>query len=247
MYSAKIDGKPTTFGTSGLLYRSNKLMYDRTTGSLWRQFTGEPVIGTLADRDIRLDFFPVLLTTWEEWTSLHPDTTVLDIEASLYPANSYAPESDVRSIYHAYFTSPDTMFPVWNRSDALETKAVVLGVAVGESHKAYPVSALQQKRVINDNVGDKPILVIASSSTQAARVYERGDVGEFSTPEGTAGGGLPSQLTDAAGGVWKVTEDHLVNTADESLKLNRVPTHMSFWFGWFASYPDTEVYTLESR
>ena len=48
MYSARIDGEPTTFGTSGLLYRSNKLMYDRTTNSIWNQFTGEPVIGPLA-------------------------------------------------------------------------------------------------------------------------------------------------------------------------------------------------------
>ena len=77
MYSAKINGEPTTFGTSGMLYRSNKVMYDRLTNSLWNQLTGEPVIGPLWDSGIKLDFFPVLLTTWEEWLELHPDTTVL--------------------------------------------------------------------------------------------------------------------------------------------------------------------------
>ena len=66
MYSAKIDGEPTTFGTSGLLYRSNKLMYDRKTESLWSSLLGEPVIGLLADSEIKLAFFPVVLTTWEE-------------------------------------------------------------------------------------------------------------------------------------------------------------------------------------
>ena len=48
MYSARVNGQPTTFGTSGLLFRSNKLMYDRATNTLWHQFTGEPVIGELA-------------------------------------------------------------------------------------------------------------------------------------------------------------------------------------------------------
>jgi hypothetical protein len=66
VYSAKIDGEPTTFGTSGLLYRSNKLMYDRNTESLWSSLLGEPVIGPLADSEIKLAFFPVVLTTWEE-------------------------------------------------------------------------------------------------------------------------------------------------------------------------------------
>ena len=67
MYSARINGEPTTFGTSGLLYRSNKVMYDRATRSLWSQLLGEPVIGPLADSGIKLDFFPVNLITWGEW------------------------------------------------------------------------------------------------------------------------------------------------------------------------------------
>ena len=47
MYSTKLGGRVEEFGTSGFLYRSNKLMYDRTTNSLWNQFTGEPAVGTL--------------------------------------------------------------------------------------------------------------------------------------------------------------------------------------------------------
>ena len=248
MYSAKIDGKPTTFGTSGLLYRSNKLMYDRTTGSLWRQFTGEPVIGTLAERDIRLEFFPVLLTNWKEWESLHPETTVLDINTSVYWWKSYQPESDPGSNYHEYFKSPDTMFPVWNRSDALKTKQMVLGIIIGESPKAYPISDLHQQRLINDIVGGKPVVVITSASSQAVRVYERGSIEAFFTPESqAAGNGLPSKLKDQDGGMWTVTEDHLVSDTNRSLELKRVPTRLSFWFGWFSSYPDTDIYTLEAR
>ena len=138
MYSAKIDGQPTTFGTSGLLYRSNKVMYDRLTNSLWQQLTGEPVVGPLADSGIKLSFFPVELTTWGEWMARHPDTTVLALETGVYAPEQYEHESDPRATYNDYFASPFTMFPVWERSDALETKAIVLGLSLGGESRAYP-------------------------------------------------------------------------------------------------------------
>ena len=138
MYSAKINGEPTTFGTSGMLYRSNKVMYDRLTNSLWNQFTGEPVIGPLWDSGFMLDFFPVLVTTWEEWVELHPDTTVLDRNTGLYPVSFYKSEEHRESIYYDYFNSPDTMFAVPDRDGRLETKDVVLGVQLNDSYKAYP-------------------------------------------------------------------------------------------------------------
>ena len=85
MYSAKIDGEATTFGTSGFLYRSNKIMYDRKTDTLWSSLTGVPVIGELARRDdLRLDYFPVSLTTWAEWLEERPHTKVLSNETGYY-------------------------------------------------------------------------------------------------------------------------------------------------------------------
>ncbi len=129
-----------------MLYRSNKVMYDRLTNSLWNQLTSEPVIGPLWDSGIKLDFFPVILTTWEEWLELHPDTTVLDQETGLYPAEFYVPEEDPQAIYYDYFNAPETMFPVPYRNDRLEAKDVVLGVQLNDSYKAYSSAALRDHR-----------------------------------------------------------------------------------------------------
>ena len=243
MYSAKINGEPTTFGTSGMLYRSNKVMYDRLTNSLWNQLTREPVIGPLWDSGIKLDFFPVVLTTWAEWLQLHPDTTVLDQETGLYPAEFYVPEEDPQAIYYRYFNSPETMFPVPNQNDQLETKDVVLGVQLNDSYKAYPSEALRRSRIVNDVVGGEDILVMGSAASQGARAYYRGGR-SFKLPSNDDGqSGIPSVIVDDDGGTWEVTEEFLVNTADESERLARIPTHMSFWFGWFQFHPDTELYT----
>ena len=132
------------FGTSGLLYRSNKLMYDRGTDSLWRQFKGDPVIGELAESGIQLEVLPMTLTTWEQWQLEHPDTTVLDIHTGVYPASSYPPEYDQFSAYYDYRAQPDTMFPVWQRSNAFPPKLQVLGLEAEGESKAYALHVLQQ-------------------------------------------------------------------------------------------------------
>ena len=72
LFDGRFDDTVFTFGTSGLLMRSNKLMYDRNTRSLWNQLSGEPVLGPLATSDIRLDILPVVVSTWADWTAQHP-------------------------------------------------------------------------------------------------------------------------------------------------------------------------------
>ena len=243
MYSARINGQPTTFGTSGMLYRSNKVMYDRQTFSLWNQLTGEPVIGPLWDSGLRLEYFPVVLTTWEEWLALHPDTTVLDQDTGVYPASFYVPEENPRAIYYSYFNSTETMFPVPDRDGRLDLKDIVLGVRLNDSYKAYSSDALRRSRIVNDVVGREEIVVLGSAASEGARAYNR-DGRSFRLP---GGGGeqpaIPLTIEDADGGTWRVTEGFLVNTADETERLERIPTHMSFWFGWFQFHPDTELYT----
>jgi hypothetical protein len=63
--------------TSGLLNRSNKVMYDITSMSVLDTFTGEAVTGPLANRKIKLKQASVVTTDWASWKRDHPDTTVL--------------------------------------------------------------------------------------------------------------------------------------------------------------------------
>ena len=76
-YKTKLNGVNYNLGTSGFLYRSNKLMYDQATQSLWNTIKGEPVLGPLVDKGIKLEHLSVVTTTWGEWKRRHPKTTVL--------------------------------------------------------------------------------------------------------------------------------------------------------------------------
>ncbi len=238
MYSTNIDGERVEFGTSGMLYRSNKLMYDRKTNTLWNQFTGVPAAGPLIGTGIRLELLPVVTTTWGEWLKAHPDTTVLDQETGLYPGRFYQSEWDARSIYFNYRESPLTMFPVWQSSDDLSTKGQVIGVRINGEARAYPLETLRSQTVVNDELGGQP-LVVVTIGWLGSRAYERGDQ-TFILEEGA--GESAAVLTDSDGRLWQVEEDALVLADDPSVRLARIPTHNAYWFGWYSFYPETEVY-----
>ena len=64
----------------------NEVFKDRETGSRWQQSSLEAISGPLKGE--RLELYPFLLTSWEEWRRLHPDTLVqpakvgLDVEGT---------------------------------------------------------------------------------------------------------------------------------------------------------------------
>ncbi len=66
--------------TSGLLIRSNKVMYDVNTYSVFDTFRGNAVTGPLAEISLQLEQATVITASWGEWKAAHPETTVL-IEA----------------------------------------------------------------------------------------------------------------------------------------------------------------------
>jgi hypothetical protein len=134
------------------------------------------------------------------------------------------------------------MFGVWERDSSLATKAEVLGLTRGNSHKAYPIALLKRERIVNDSLGGVPIVIIASDQSSESRVYARESNFFDSELKDKGAPGVPDLLSDANGVAWVVTEDQLVNKNNELEKLARLPAFVSFWFGWFAFHPDSELY-----
>ena len=221
-----------TFGSSGFLFRSNKLMYDQQTESLWHNLTGEPVVGSLANSGIKLKVLPVVITTWENWLHDHPDTVVLDINTGFQ--RDYTPGKP----YGNYFASPNMMFPVSPRDARLPPKSYVFALQLKGQPKAYPLDVVGKKRVINDTLAGINLVIIADAATRTARAYERG-VHTFAL------GSAPSSVIEQKSGeVWQVQEEQLVNPGGGE-RLPRLGGHVSYWFGWYVFYPKTEVYTSE--
>ena len=250
-YDARRDGaEPFLFSTSGLLHRSNKLMLDRGTRTLWSQLTGRAVLGPLAAEDRALAPLPAVVTSWQAWRKRHPDTTVLSIETG--HERPYLPGLP----YGSYYQSPSKLFPALETREELPTKERVYGLAQGGAAKAWPLAELVAQRVTNDALGGEPVVLVAdegrievearSQSAKflryeaggAVRAYARGDA-EFSL------GADDATLRDAAGGVWQLGEDALVGPHGE--RAARIPGTLAYWFAWQAFHPDTAVLPVERK
>ncbi len=224
-----MSGTTYVFGSSGFLFRRNKLMYDQQTKSLWHHLRGEPVVGPLADSGIKLKVMPIVTTRWRDWLGEHPDTVVLDLNTGY--VRDYTPGRP----YGVYFASPDTMFPVSPRDSRLGTKAWVFALRLGGQAKAYPLETLGRERVVNDTLGGTHLVIVAGPGTQTARAYERGE-------RTFRAGPLANEVIDGATGQrWNVEEEALVQRASGQ-RRPRLGGHLAYWFGWFAFYPDTLLY-----
>jgi hypothetical protein len=224
-----VRGRTFVFGSSGFLFRSNKLMYDQQTKSLWHHMRGEPVVGPLADSGIRLTPRPVVTTAWSDWLRRHPRTVVLDIDTGF--TRDYTPGRP----YGDYYASPETMFPVFPRSARLATKDVVFVLRLDPHQKVYPLSAFAGAAVVNDTVGGTPVVLVGRSGTRTVRAYARGRL-RF-----RFGPGPDELIAEGSGEVWRLEEEALVPVAGGE-RLPRQAGHLAYWFGWFAFHPDTPVY-----
>ena len=104
--TARAAGEPPfRFGSSGLLMRSNKLMFDRGTHTLWNQLTGVPVMGALVESGVELDVLPVVATTWGRWKAAHPQTETVTL------ATGHDRRYEPGAAYGGYFADAGVMFP----------------------------------------------------------------------------------------------------------------------------------------
>ena len=231
-FESVVDGRHLTFGTSGLLYRSNKLMFDHETRSLWNTFEGVPVVGSLIRSGLRLTPHAVVTTTWGEWRNKHPTTTVLSLNTG------HRRDYSEGAAYRNYFSTDELMFQVSNRNDRLRNKEEVLVMLFddlnGEGQRrplAIVASLLQKNRVFHHRHAGRN-LVIVTSAGGGNRVYDCQDIRFVRHLD-------KDKILDEMGRAWTITEDALFLDGDPNVRHVRVPAQRAFWFGWYAQFPDT--------
>ena len=219
-------GRSFTLGTSGLLYRSNKLMFDLETKSLWSTIEGRPVVGPLAESAIVLKYRPVVTTTWREWRTAHPETTVLSLDTG------HKRDYDEGVAYRNYFSNDDLMFEVPGQDKRLKRKAEVVTFLAAADAGAVPValdaSFLKKNRVHPFEVAATKYVALTTEAG-ANRIYRSGETRlvRFAGADGI----------DDQGRAWKVGEEWLLGPDGQTVM--REPARRTFWFAWVSQFPDT--------
>jgi hypothetical protein len=245
-YVRAIEGRETTFGTSGRLFASALVMYDRATETLWTHFDGRAVVGVLAGH--RLEPVASPLLSWGAFKASHPDGLVLDRGATgfgrPYGNNPYQGYDNPSSFPFLFSGSVD------DRSAAMQR---VVGVRIGDDARAWTLEAISggTATATNTSVGDTDVLILwiagQSSALEGAQVSagrDVGSVGVFSpVVDGetltfrTADGAFEDEET---GSTWDVTGRATAGELAGS-QLERIPHLDSFWFAWSTYAPGTDL------
>ena len=227
-FKTTFKGKKYTLGTSGFLYRSNKLMYDKDTQTLWSTTRGTPVLGPLVDQGIQLEYESVVTTTWGEWKKRHPNTTVLSLNTG------HRRDYGEGVAYNDYFGTDALMFRTPFNDTRLKNKQEILALrfpAAPNQQLAIDTSFLNKNPLYENRIGAQKFIVLTDKSG-ANRVYDPKSVKLTNYDGGEI-------AVDSNGVEWSVKESNLVAT--NGTKLPRLPYHRAFWFGWRAAFPETTL------
>ncbi len=234
MFRAAAKRKNLVFDNAGVA-DGNEVFKDRETGSRWQQSSLKAISGPL--EGTKLELYPFLLTSWDEWRRLHPDTLVLK------PLPGYAdriPQKnrEIRAGLSGEGEPPDG---VSYRDDRLKPRTMVLGVDVNGANKAFPLEALRSVRVVNDSIGGKPVVVIhqpRSDTTTAFVAEARGRTLTF-----TAADAEVSALTDQQTGSRWTPYGTCTAGPLKGVTLETIVLEPEYWFAWSEFHRDTAIYT----
>jgi hypothetical protein len=216
VFAPIVDGRAETFRLVGMDH-FNAMLEDRTTGSWWRQANGEAIIGPR--RGATLPELPRLQVTLGHWLALHPGTLIMQGDPAF--TDEYAKDySFERGTSRKRLTGTDTA--------SWRDKSWVVGVTVNRRSKAYDWNRLRRERIVNDEVGGTPIVLVLDADDASFYAMERPDLvtrfnlrGDSLVADGRAyalnGSGTPSALKP-------------INASQE------------FWHSWRTFQPSTERY-----
>jgi hypothetical protein len=246
-FSRVVGGEVWDFGTSGRLYRSNLVMYDRQTRTLWSQFGGEAVWGRPDVVGETLDRVATSLVAWGEFRAAFPDGLVLSRDSM--PGRDYG-----RNPYPGYEGQGSQFLFRGPTDERLDPDSRVLGIGADVDPVAVPWDRLVSERVVELAVDGTPLVAFwapgQASALDAAEVATGTDVGQTAVFERTVDGRTltfsvadddDTLLVDAeTGSRWDLF-GRAVSGELEGERLVEVPRDDTFWFVWFAFQPDTAI------
>ena len=249
-FDRRVAGEALDFGVSGLLRNSDLIMYDRQSETWWQQLTGEGLVGEYAG--VLLDIVPSQVIGFGRFAERYPDGLVMSRETGYNRQYGINP-------YTNYDSRAGRPFLFRGELDQRLGSAVdhVLAAIIGDSAKAYPFEILREQRVINDSIGDKPIVVFFQSGVASALgdsvIDSARDIGTAGMYEASFRWGNAAILRERADGTFideqtQSTWNAFGEAIDGELagsQLNWVHAFPHFWFAWAAFHPDTEVYSLD--
>lgn len=217
VFEPLVNGQPENFRLVGMDH-FNAMFEDATTGSWWRQATGEAITGQL--KGSTLPEVESQQITLNKFFSYYPFGQVM--QAELISKESY----DTLGRFEKGKSKSDL-----TRTDSLswKDKSWVVGVELGNSTKAYDWNALKQTRIIHDQIDNTPLVIVLSDDAQSFAAFVRNTEAEKFIIRNDS----------------LILGQHRYNFSGEGTngtKLKRITAYQEFWHSWKTFHPQTAAY-----
>jgi hypothetical protein len=225
VFSPVVDGTAYTFRLVGMDHW-NAMFEDSRTGTWWRQATGEAVAGPLEGR--RLAEIPSRQMTWAAWNGRHPGGDVMQPDPKF--ADRY---ERLKAFAEGTNDSPLT----GRDKRSWQRKSWVVGVLAGDTARAFDWNELVRERVINDQVGDKPVVLLLGADGASFLAFDArpGGSGPRLELERTA----DSRFRDRATGATWDESGLALDGPQAGTRLAALPAYQEFWHSWQDFRPAT--------
>ncbi|MCH7604710.1 DUF3179 domain-containing protein [Patescibacteria group bacterium] len=160
-----VQGERVEFGTSGRLWKSNLVMYDRKTDSLWSQVLAEAIVGEMTGT--KLPILPSDQVRYGEWKKAYPDGQVLSQDTGSfrdYDRNPYGGYSNVTNLSLQLANPTDTRLP---------NDAFIFGIVINGKPKAYSTEAVKAKGEVEDVFEGEQIILRHDPSLDVVRMFKK--------------------------------------------------------------------------
>jgi hypothetical protein len=258
-YPRTVGNRVLEFGTSGSLYNSALVMYDRQTESLWLHFEGVAIEGPL--EGTRLEFIPVQILSFEQFRDEHPDGRVLSRGTGFsraYGQNPYEFYDTAGSPQRRGRAGIGSQRPFLFEAELdgrMHALARVVGVEIGGEAVAVPYDLLAagaRAAAVHATIGGQDIVVFWQAGVRSALDNPQISLGRDVGSSGVfvplsrgrvltfqAEGGLIRD--EQTGSIWSLAGRATAGplTGEELPKVNHVDT---FWFAWSSHNPDTVIF-----
>lgn len=233
MFRAAAKGHGLSLDDAGVV-GGNEVFQDRETGSRWQQSSLKAISGPLEGE--RFELYPFLLTNWREWHRLHPETVVLK------PLPGYAEripkmKAVIRQGLSGGGPKPPGMPPADER---LKPRTMILGLNLGGSSEAFPLSTLREARVINGEVGRQPVVIVHqpdSDTTTAFIARVKGKRAHFDSADHEA-----NEFTDKETGSRWDAYGKCIRGPMKGTQLTPLILEPEYWFAWAEFHPGSKIY-----
>jgi len=220
VYDRSIDRQTVELGAVGL-ERGVFILYDQQTGTYWSQVSGRATCGPGEGRSLRKK--TSIVTTWERWRQLHPDTSV------------YAdPNLPVRR----RFTEATIARITQSGGGPVVNEDLVAGIEGRRTPRAYLLRKLAGPRVVNDELDGDPVVVFLAEDAVTVMALRRTAAGRT-----LAFAAQGDALVDAeTGSRWDPMTGRAVAGPLEGRTLEVVPLTTALWYAWKSQRPGTSLW-----